>query len=927
MHIPIATYRLQFSPQFGFRQAKETLDYLQMLGISDLYASPIFKSRKGSPHGYDVVDQNKLNPDLGRAEEFGSLTEDVQRRGMGWLQDIVPNHMALDSNNDLLLDVMENGPASRFAPYFDIEWRRPSGGRQVQILLPLLGQFYGRALEQGELILEHDEQGFAIRYYDLKFPLRIVSYRQVLTHCLKALQENFGEEHPDSVQLKSLSYLLGNLRTGTEGEASREQATLLKQNLWILYQKSDALQKTLKATLKTFNGQRGRAKSFNRLERLLASQWFRLAFWKVATEEINYRRFFCINELISLRMEHPEAFAYVHQLPLALLDEAKLTGLRIDHIDGLRDPRGYLEHLREQAQTHYIVVEKILAPSENLPDWPVQGTTGYDFLNTVNALFCRPINAKAMSATYTRFTRKRVDYLDMVLEKKGLILDKHMAGDVANLVLHLRKLASHNRYGSDLTYHGLYSALTEIMVRLPVYRTYLSPNGKSPEDLKSLGQALRQARERNPGRVNEINFIEKVLQLNYDEFLGPKQRSEWHQFSMRFQQFTGPLTAKGFEDTLLYSFNRMLSLNEVGGSPDRFGLEEGEFHRFCSGRQQFWPLSMNTTSTHDTKRGEDVRARLNVLSEIPRQWREHVREWSQTNRPLKRSVGRRKVPDKNDEYFLYQTLVGAWPSGPKGIQSFKERLSEYLVKAVREAKVHTAWIKPDKAYEEAFVAFAQTLFDPKHPFLRQFLPFQRKIAFFGMLNSLSQVLIKVTAPGIPDFYQGSELWDLNLVDPDNRRVVDFAIRNRMLTAIMDEFEANPRGLIKILPQTWLDGRIKMFLTQRALAVRRRLHDLFEQGEYCAVPLEGQHAEHLVVFARTLGQSCAVTVAPRFLTGLVEEDHFPLGPDFWGQTILNLPVDTEWEEAITGKQLGRTKRLTISEVLVEFPVGLLVSKIG
>jgi len=921
MRIPTATYRLQFSPAFGFRRAREQLAYLQELGISDLYASPLFKARKGSTHGYDVVDQTALNPELGSVEDFAALAEEARRRQMGWLQDIVPNHMAVDGDNGLFLDVLENGSASRYARFFDIDWTRQAGTRRTRVLLPLLGQFFGRALEEGELRLGFGEQGFALRCGALQLPLRIESYREILEECLQQL----GEEHPDTVQLRGLLYLIGAPPSRAGGRGRHEQVVLLKKSLWILHGNSPPLRRVLQKVLQAYNGEKGRPSTFSRLEKLLAGQWFRLAFWKVACEEVNYRRFFCINDLVSLRMEHPEAFALAHQLPLRLLGEGSLSGLRVDHIDGLFHPRGYLEQLRSLAPEAYLVVEKVLAPGEPLPDWPVQGTTGYDFLNELNALFCRKANEKAMSAIYGRFARSAPSYPELVVEKKRLILDRHMAGDLDNLVRRLQKLARHYRYGSDLTRPGLCRALGEVLVRLPVYRTYAAPGEFRNPDLDYLRQALYRAREENPGLVNEIDFIGRVLRLDYDEFLDTMARRAWLQFAMRLQQFTAPLTAKGFEDTLLYVYNRLLSLNEVGGAPERFGLEDGEFHDFCRLRRESWPHSLNATSTHDTKRGEDVRARLNVLPDIPQQWRQAVQEWSRMNRPLKKTLGRHKAPDRNDEYFLYQTLVGAWPTEAEEEREFGERLQAYLVKAVREAKVHTAWIKPDQAYEEAYARFAGAILDPKHPFLGEFRPFQKKVAYFGMLNSLAQTLVKITAPGIPDFYQGSELWDLSLVDPDNRRPVDFSRRRRGLREIKREWRRNPQGLLRQLLDHWQDGRIKLFLVYRALAARRRSPCLFSAGDYRPLRAAGQRREHIFAFARQHRDCWAVTVVPRFLAGVTQEGEPPLGDGVWGGTHLELPAQAEWTEALTGTSLGCRAAVRAGEALAGFPVALLLGR--
>lgn len=924
MRIPIATYRLQFTPDFGFTHALEQLEYLDQLGISDLYASPIFKARQGSSHGYDVVDHNQLNPELGTGEQFSALAAEVGRRQMGWLQDIVPNHMAVDGRNGLLAEVLEHGPETPSARIFDIDWSHADGLRQ-QILLPLLGQFFGRALEAGELNLDYNQAGFGLSYYQLRVPLRIASYHLILQPWLELCRQTPAAEPSDLTRLEELTALSGTLQLEKNFERRFEQSTWLKQKLWQLHEQSPALQNTLRQVLQGFNGEKGRPQSFNRLEQLLAEQWFRLAFWKLATEEVNYRRFFCINELISLAMEHPPSFERIHQLSLRLVAEGKLTGLRIDHIDGLHHPRGYLEQLRGRLPDTYLVTEKILAPQEDLPDWPVQGTTGYDFLNLVNALFCCRTNEKEMTRVYQGFIRRAGKYKELVVEKKRLILDRHMAGDISNLVRQLKNLARRYRYSSDLAAHGLNHALTEVMVRLPLYRTYLAPGETPPADLAVLDKALQHARVGHPGLVNELDFIGKVLRLEFDACLAPSERGEWLNFCMRFQQFTGPLMAKGFEDTLLYNYNRLLSLNEVGGTPDRFGLSATDFHACCRQRRHLWPHAMNASSTHDTKRGEDIRARLNVLSEIPRLWRQAVQEWSQLNRPLKRSHNRRKVPDRNDEYFLYQTLLGAWPAQASEGEDFSGRLTDYLVKAVREAKVHTAWIKPDQAYEEAYTGFAAALLDPQHEFLKHFLPFQQKIAFFGMLNSLAQTLIKITAPGIPDFYQGSELWDLSLVDPDNRRPVDYARRGRALQMLQKAFAEQPQQLLNDLFEQWPDGRIKLFLIHRALQARRRCDTLFKEGSYEALPATGDHSQHVLAFARQQGDLCAVTVVPRFMTSLIEQEQLPFAAETWRDTGLNLPFAADWSDAITGRSFGGRQSIRLDDLLADFPVALLIGR--
>ncbi len=923
MRIPIATYRLQFSPAFGFDKARQVLDYLQQLGISEIYASPIFQARKDSEHGYDVVDHNRLNPQLGSEEDFRTLSDAVKSRGLGWLQDWVPNHMAFDAENPMLTDVLENGSASKYSRCLDIDWERTDESAHFRLLAPFLGEYFGAALEGGEIRLDYAEEGFYVGYYQRRFPLQIESYLEILSRCLRPLRRELGEEHPDYMQLLGILYLLRTLRPDTVEDERYEQISFIKKNLWLLYRKSPAIRRGVDTALSGYRGSAGEPESFNPLELLLAQQWFRLSYWKVAAEEINYRRFFCINDLISLRMEQPEAFARAHRLLFQLLDEGRVTGVRIDHIDGLYDPGGYLEQVRQRAPQAYMVVEKILEFGEPLPAWPIQGATGYEFLNRVNALFCDPRNEKSFTAAYTRFAGQTPRVFELEIEKKRLILEKHMAGDLNNLTAMLKNLASHHRYGTDITLHGLHRALAEIMVRLPVYRTYLGPQGAREVDLAYIRQAVDQTVEQNPGLTHEAGFIGKILRLDFDDFHQPEERGQWLHFVMRFQQFTGPLTAKGFEDTLLYVYNRLLSLNEVGSSPERFGAAPGEFHSWCRDRRANWPHTLNATATHDTKRGEDVRARLNVLSEIPQLWRQALGSWSRLNRPLKTSVGRRRIPDKNDEYFLYQTLVGAWPAQPQDVPEFAGRLREYLVKAVREAKVHTAWIKPDQAYEEAFVRFAEGILDPGHAFIQEFLPFQRRIAFFGLFNSLAQTLIKITAPGIPDFYQGSELWDLSLVDPDNRRPVDFVHRQKALQAIREAIPTDQAMLGLSLLKNWEDGRVKLFLIHQALKARRRNAELFSQGEYLPIKVEGG-SERVVAFARSLGGQTAVTVVPRLVTGLVEENVLPLGPQVWGETLVQLPEATTWTDALTGHRLEGARHLPLGEILQRFPVALLVS---
>ncbi len=930
MRVPVATYRIQLNPDLGFQAAKKIVPYLAELGISDLYASPIFKSRKGSLHGYDVVDPNQLNPDLGSKSHFMQLTKALKARGMGWLQDVVPNHMAFDHENQMLMDVLENGPSSRYFGFFDIEWEHPDESVRSRVLAPFLGRFLGESLEEGEIKLRYTKNGFNLGYYNRILPLRLESYGRILTHRLNDLKKKLGADHPDYVKLLGVLYILKTLPSGEEAHERYDQIKFIKTTLWELFNKNHDIRKFVKENMRIYNGKRGNPESFNLLSDLLSDQFFRLSFWKVATEEINYRRFFNINELLSLRIENEEVFNHTHSLIFKLVEEGKITGLRIDHIDGLYDPTDYLTRIKEKAEDLYIVVEKILDLEEELPTlWPVQGTTGYDFMNYANGLFCNRESQREFNRIYTKFAGLAPSYEELVSEKKRLILGKHMAGDVDNLAHLMKAISSRDRHGSDITIYGLKRALVEVMAQFPVYRTYIGKAISPGTDSLYVHEAIGRAKDSSPGLLNELQFIERFLLLDFGDYLSEEDKGQWIHFVMRFQQFTGPLMAKGFEDTTLYVYNRLLSLNEVGGNPDKFGISIGEFHRFLEKRANLWPHSLNTTSTHDAKRGEDVRARLNVLSEMPKEWERNIRTWSKINRKWKRKVRDRSFPDRNDEYFLYQTLVGAFPFDEGHHDQFVERVKQYIVKAVREAKVHTAWLKPDTEYENAFISFIEEILSRHegNSFMREFVPFQKKVSYYGMFNSLSQTLIKITSPGVPDFYQGTELWDLNLVDPDNRRPVDFEKRRGFLEHIRDYEKRDILELISELLSSKEGGRVKLFLIYRALKARNRHPEVFEKGAYIPLEAAGKFKDHIIALARKHEEEWAVTLVPRFLTPMIREGEYPLGLEIWGDTHIPLPdgISNRWTNVITGQSSNSNSILIVGEALRHFPVALLMTE--
>ena len=930
MNIPCATYRVQFNKNFTFQEARSIISYLCDLGISHIYASPIFKAKKGSMHGYDIADPRNLNEEIGERGEFDELAKKVSEAGLGWIQDFVPNHMAFDSRNQLLMEVLENGPGVLSFEHFDIEWNHQYESIRGRLLTPILGDIYGECLERGEIQLSYDRDGFYVRYYEHRFPLRIETYALVLKYNLDKLKAGLSPVHSGLIKLLGVLFSIKNLPAAHEKESRKAQVSFTKAILWELYTTDEAIRDFINATIREFNGVPGRPETFSMLDMLHAEQLFKLSYWKVATEELNYRRFFTVNDLISVRVEDEQVFRDTHELVFELLNEGKITGLRIDHIDGLYDPHTYLERLRRGAPESYIVVEKILGHQESLPNvWPVQGTTGYDFCSYVNSLFCRTKNQRNCNRIYGNFIGFNMVFDRLTSDKKRLIILKHMAGDIDNLALLIKTVSGRDRRGTDITLFGLRRALVELLVYFPVYRSYINHNMFSSEDRSHLQSAISNASRSEPGLTRELAFIERFLLLRYEPYASDEEKREWTNVVMRFQQFTAPLMAKGFEDTVLYIYNRLISLNDVGGWPQIFGISSETFHRFCVKRFRNWPNTMNTTSTHDTKRGEDIRARINVLSEIPAIWEQHLKVWSKINRQWKMRVEGGLVPDPNDEYFFYQTLIGAFPHEDEEYESFVVRIRDYMLKAVREAKVHTAWIKPDSEYEHAVVSFVDSVLDKNKSkeFFQDFLPFQETVSWYGFFNSLSQCLLKITTPGIPDFYQGTELWDLSLVDPDNRRAVRYDTRAAHLTALKGVGEEHYDHFIPELISSWKDGRVKMFLIYRSLQARKMLSDVFQHGTYIPLTVKGTYKEQVVGFARKYQNQWAVTVVPRYVVPFMVEPGQLMKSEMWKDTVIELPESCPevWYNAVSAQKIHSTRTVVVGELFKLFPCALFYNK--
>ncbi len=950
LRIPSATYRLQFHRRFRFESARALVPYLEALGITDIYASPVLQARRGSAHGYDVTDPTRLNGELGGAAHFDALAKELTERGMGLLLDIVPNHMAACEENRWWMDVLENGPASPFAAYFDIDWHSPKEALNGKVLLPILGGPYGRTIEDREISLSLEKDGFTIRCHSVRLPVSLHSYPRILSLRLSFLEETYGPEHPSFRELWNLisgiEHLPKTVPSDPEGLRDRYAAEeTIKARFVRLYTERHEIREYVDEILRVVNGRKGDPGSFDHLDRILSEQHYWLSFWRLANEEINYRRFFAVSDLISLRVEDPRVFDAAHDLALRLAAEGKVTGLRVDHVDGLFDPLGYLVRLMQRltgsreaapAPGFYVLVEKILGEEEALPpEWPVHGTTGYDFMNALNGVFVGARGVKTLDDVYARFTGAAPDFRETVYRGKMLMMDTLFAGEMHSLGQHLGRLAELDRYARDLPRKELRAALVEVTACFPVYRTYARRGGLSARDVRYIAKALKQAQLRGAKISAPVfDFLRRVLQQEIPPSLSVAEREDWLRFLMRWQQFTGPIMAKGFEDTSLYRYGRLVSMNEVGGNPASGGATVDAFHERCATAAGRWPYAMSSTSTHDTKRSEDVRARINVLSEIPGEWEERLKAWSGMNAARKRVVDGVAAPDPAEEVLLYQTLLGAWPLGREELPELSNRIQGYMVKALREAKVHTRWIRPNPPYESAVRDFVFALLEEPSPganaFLADFLPFQAKIAHYGAINGLAQLLVKIAAPGVPDFYQGTEVWDYSLVDPDNRRPVDFRKRIGMLNELLTREQQDRSALARELLPSWRDGRIKLYVTCKALCFRRERRDIFLDGAYLPLPVAGGRKEHALAFARGHGGKWAIAAVPRLSTRLAPEGDFPLGEPAWGRrTVLRLPgnLPSAWRNAFTGEIIRTTgkaggKTLSLQELFRSFPVALL-----
>jgi (1->4)-alpha-D-glucan 1-alpha-D-glucosylmutase len=955
---PLATYRLQFNRDFTFAQATELVPYLAALGISHCYASPYLKARPGSTHGYDIIDHNTLNPEIGSEEDFDRFVSALHKHGVGQILDIVPNHMGvMGSDNAWWLDVLENGQASNYADFFDIDWQPLKDELEGKILVPVLGDQYGTVLDRGELQLRFDKDKgeFSIFYYQHKFPVNPSEYARILGRDLGRLTQELGAENGELLELQSLiaafSHLPARSEMAPEQRAERmRDKEIHKRRLATLCTASPAITAFVDENVKQINGTPSDPKTFNDLHILIKAQAYRLAYWRVAADDVNYRRFFDINDLAGLRMENEAVFEITHRFVLELLHQRKVDGLRIDHPDGLYDPAQYFQRLQwrdsgtsdqnRDSKSFYVVIEKILTGDEQLPkEWPVHGTTGYDFLNLVNGLFVDPEAADKMSRMYRNFVERPINFDNQLYRSKKIVMHAALASELNVLANALNRIALSDRHTCDFTVNSLRDAISRIVACFPVYRTYISEDHLSEADQAYIKQAVERAKQLSAGSdASVFDFTRDVLLAPKLEEQGAIFRKAAIRFAMKFQQFTSAVMAKGMEDTSFYRYHRLISLNEVGGDPRRFGVSTEVFHRKIQERATLWPHSMLDTSTHDTKRSEDVRARINVLSEIPSPWRKRVRRWRELNQDKKSIIADVEAPSRNDEYLLYQTLMGSWPleEEPATDPSFRERITQYMLKAVREAKEKTSWANPNAPYEEAVIKFVEGVLAStgNDQFLADFVPFQQYIARMGMFNSLSQTLIKLTSPGVPDIYQGNELWDFSLVDPDNRRPVDYARRQHLLKevqALTKQFSDHLKSKVRELTENMSDGRIKLYLTWKTLILRKQHPDLFQKGDYLPLSVQGEKANHLIAFARQHGNSVAIVAVPRFCARLLTDGATPpLDPTVWNDTRVELPLGSQTPlyqnvftlENVATQKSSQTPFVQASKLFADFPVALL-----
>ena len=920
--IPIATYRLQFTPGFGFDDAAAIVPYLKALGISHLYASPFLTARAGSTHGYDIIDHNALNPEFGGDDAFQRLSGALAEADMGLILDFVPNHMGVNyADNAWWLDALEWGQASPYANFFDIAWDtlpyRAHGG----VLLPILGRPYGEALEGGEIDLRYDGDAgsFSAWYCEHRLPITPTRYSEILDRVVTAAD---AAAEPAGRALLELAARYRGPRN-----PSRDRAPSLKQELAAIDGSSGVIERGLSA----YRPKSGDSGAVLALHHLLERQHYRVAYWRLAGTEINYRRFFDINTLAGLRVENIATLAAIHRLVFQLIEDGRLQGLRLDHIDGLRDPAQYFLRLqrllrarrRADSPLPYLVVEKILGEGEALPRFAgVSGTTGYEWLNVISRTLLDNRGLDALDRTWRKTSGDRSAFEDVLIRAKHRVLRTLLASEFTVLARLLTRIAGGHYSTRDFTADRLRTAFEQFIILFPVYRTYIGSSGPSASDRAIIEETIAKARADWFGPDPEIfDFLRDALTLDLVARgrLG-HSKARVRRFAAKVQQFTGPMMAKSLEDTALYRYHRLLALNEVGGHPAMSGLSVAQFHQRMLVRNASDPHGLTATATHDTKRGEDARARLLALSELADEWDLAVSEWQAMNARFVAQSERTRTPSVAQEYMLYQALLGAWPlSGVD--QTFVERMQAYALKAAREGKEQTSWLAPNEIYEKGLVDFLRNILDRAQSadFIESFSSFARRAALVGALNSLVQVTLKATMPGVPDFYQGTEFWDFSLVDPDNRRPVDFAARVDALGSLSEPLDWNT------LAQNWPDGRIKLALTRRLLAIRRQFASLFTSGEYRPLDVKGRDRDEVLAFARTDSRDAVIIAAGRFFARSTDGGRRWPRREPWEATV-SLSGFSDARPLLIEGNVASASDLAVSDLFEVIPAAILQARI-
>ncbi len=921
LRLPWATYRIQFRKQFTFDDGAAVAAYLARLGVSHLYASPYLKARPGSTHGYDIVDHDLLNPELGGDPAFRRMADALTANGLSQIVDFVPNHMgAGGADNPLWLDVLEWGQDSDYAGWFDIDWDPDRQYLRGKLLVPFLGAQYGAELERGCLELKFDPEAgsFAVWAYGThKLPICPLHYQEIL-----------GNGHP---ALDKLGDRFAGLPEWRPQIARR--AVELKEKLAALVAVDTDAREQIQSSLQRINGTPGDLASWRQLDRLIAVQNWRASYFRVAADDINYRRFFNINDLAGIRVELPDVFERTHKLLFRLLSEGVVTGVRIDHIDGLYDPKCYLTCLRDKSPQpeFYCVVEKILARHESLrADWPVQGSTGYDFANQVLGILIDPAGEEGLTRAYAEFTGISRRYGDIARESKLWIMENEMASELNVLARQAARVARQNPRTADFTRRVLSRALRQIIACFPVYRTYADEDGPAANgERRYLDWAIALASRQTNIDASVYEFLRELLSGDLaSQGASGFNHSSALRCAMRFQQYSGPVMAKGVEDTAFYRYNRFIALNEVGGDPDQFGITIAAFHGANAARAKQWPAAMLATATHDTKRGEDTRARLAVLSEMPDEWARHVQAWSRILRARRGDIEATGAPDRGDEYMFYQLLVGTWPvalldeAGNQDVlRAYTDRVKGAMIKSVREAKLQSSWAAPNVAYEQAIASFVADALDGScgSNFFASFLPFVTEVARCGVQNTVAQTVLKLTVPGVPDFSQGTELLDFSMVDPDNRRAVDYDLRRRLLDEVLAELAQDRRNAMRRYVHSWQDGRFKLALIATLLEFRREHPEIFAAGSYRALEVGGEGADQVCAFCRECRDEVMITAVARHPVRFQR-----MRPA--ENTQIALPEHlqhTNWRDLLTGLEHPAQPRLLAEDAFVMTPAAVLV----